>query len=124
MKKNEMSVKEFVWCCIATLIAVFGIILMVFGIIGDHIGGPLSQNFIKNAEANFPLNFRIWGVIFVLIGVAVLVIVLCVFARKADRELERTVRRQQRLASANAEAAVGVKSAVEVVEAEKPAEAE
>lgn len=126
-KKEIMSVKEFVWYCIGSVIAIFGIILMIFGIIGTHLNTPVSHNFIKSAEqqlmdaTHIPFDFRTWGVMFVLLGVIVLIISLCAFARKADRDNERTVRRQQRLAAASADLA-GVKSAVEVVE-EAPAPA-
>jgi len=121
MKKSKITVVEFVWYAIASVIAIFGIILMVFGIVGHHLPGALSNNFIKNAEANLPLSFIAFGVILVAVGVALGVIVLCVYAKKADRDIERTIRRQQRLAAQTNEVA-GVKAAVEVVEEAKPEE--
>ena len=125
MKKEKLSVKEFVWYCIASVIAIFGIILIVFGVIGHHLDVSLDSNFVKNAEKalidaiHIPFDFRIWGVMFLLLGVAILLVVLTYFARKVDRENERTIRRQQRLASARTDAAE-VKAAVQVVE-EAPA---
>lgn len=121
MKKSKITVVEFVWYAIASVIAIFGIILMVFGIVGHHLPGALSNNFIKNAEANLPLSFITFGVILVAVGVVLGVIVLCVYAKKADRDIERTIRRQQRLAAQTNEVA-GVKAAVEVVEEAKPEE--
>lgn len=121
MKKEKLSVKEFVLYAIASVIAIFGLILITFGIIGHHLNVPLDSNFVKNAEnslinaIHIPFDFRIWGVLFLLLGVVILIIVLTAFARKSDRENERTIRRQQRLASAKTDAAE-VKAAVEVVE--------
>lgn len=121
MKKEKISVKEFVLLAIAAVIAIFGLILITFGIIGHHLNVPLDSNFVKNAEnslinaIHIPFDFRIWGVLFLLLGVLILIIVLTAFARKSDRENERTIRRQQRLASAKTDAAE-VKAAVEVVE--------
>lgn len=119
MKKSKITVVEFVWYAIASVIAIFGIILMVFGIVGHHLPGALENNFVKNAEANLPLSFISFGVILVLVGVALGIIVLCVYAKKSDRNVERTIRRQQRLAAQSSEVA-GVKAAVEVVEEKKP----
>lgn len=121
MKKEKLSVKEFVWLAIASVIALFGLILITFGIIGHHLNVPLNSNFVKNAEnslieaIHIPFGFTVWGVMFLLLGVAILIIVLTAFARKSDRENERTIRRQQRLASAKTDASE-VKAAVEVVE--------
>ena len=121
MKKEKLSVKEFVWYCIAAVIAIFGLILITFGIIGHHLNVPLSSNFVKNAEKSLieaihiPFDFRVWGVMFLLFGVLILIIVLTTFARKSDRENERSIRRQQRLANAKTDSAE-VKAAVEVVE--------
>lgn len=121
MKKEKLSVKEFVLYAIASVIAIFGLILITFGIIGHHLNVPLDSNFVKNAEnslinaIHIPFDFRIWGVLFLLLGVVILIIVLTAFARKSDRENERTIRRQQRLASAKTDAAE-VKAAVEVVD--------
>lgn len=126
MNKEKLSVKEFVWYCVAAVIAIFGIILIVFGIIGHHLSDPLDSNFVKNAEKSLidaihiPFDFRIWGILFLLLGVLILIVVLTTFARKSDRENERTIRRQQRLAAAKTDASE-VKAAVEVIE-EKPAE--
>ena len=119
MKKNTITVVEFVWYAIAAVIAIFGIILMVFGIVGHHLPGALSDNFVKNAEANLPLSFISFGVILVSAGTLLGVIVLCVYAKKADRNIERTIRRQQRLAAQSSGDVVGVKTAVEMVEDKK-----
>lgn len=79
-----------------------------------------STNFVKTFEAKIPLDLRIWGIIFMAIGVVVGVIALVVNAKKADREIEKKLRREQRIAAQSA-MNVEVKNAVEIVE-EKPVE--
>ncbi len=80
---------------------------------------PAANNFIKDFEATIPLNLRIWGIIFMAVGVVVAIIALVVNAKKADREVEKKIRREQRIAAQN-NMNIEVKSAVQIVE-EKPA---
>lgn len=115
---KKISTKEFIWYAAAGLVIVFGIICMIFGIIGYHM--PATNNFVKEFEAKIPLNLRIWGIIFMAIGVIVGVIALVVNAKKADREIEKKIRREQRLA-AQSNMNIEVKSAVQVIE-EAPVE--
>ena len=128
MKKIKLSWKELTWYIIGGVIALFGIALMIFGIIGHHIS-ERSVNFVKDAEATLiskikiPFDFRIWGIIFMLLGVIVVVIALNAFAKKVDREHEKTIRRQQRLA-AGTNSDIEVKSAVQVIEEPTPAPVE
>ena len=89
---------------------------MVFGIIGYHLPKP---NFITDFEDSIHLGLRYWGIIFMAAGVVVGIIALVVNAKKADREVEKKIRREQRLAAQN-NMNVEIKSAVEIVE-EKPA---
>lgn len=121
MKKSKITVVEFIWYAIASVITISGIILIVFGIVGRHLPGSLEDNFIKNAQKGLPLSFIALGVILVAVGAVLGIIVLCVYAKKADRNIERTIRRQQRLAAQSSEVA-GMKSAVEIVEEPKPEE--
>ena len=119
---KKISTKEFLWYAGCGLVVVFGIMCMVFGIVGYHL--PSSNNFIKDFEAKIPLDLRIWGIIFMAAGVIVAIIALIVNAKKADREIEKKVRREQRLAAQNS-MDIEVKSAVQIVEekpVEKPAE--
>ena len=81
---------------------------------------PTANNFIRDFEAKIPLDLRIWGIIFMAVGVLVAVVALVVNAKKADREIEKKVRREQRLA-AQSNMDIEVKSAVQIIE-EKPAE--
>lgn len=123
--KDKVSGKEFAWYVFGGLFAVAGITLMIFGIIGHHMNVPLDNNFIKKAEEalisaiKVPFDFRIWGILLLLLGVIIISITLAYNAKKTDREVEKTIRRQQRI-NAGVEQKLEVKSAVEIIE-EKPA---
>ena len=114
---KKISTKEFIWYAACGLVIVLGLICMVFGIIGYHLPKP---NFVTDFEGKIPLELRYWGIIFMAIGVVVGIIALVVNAKKADREVEKKNRREQRLA-AQSSMNIEVKSAVQIVE-EKPAE--
>ena len=120
MKKEKLSWKELIWYIIGGVVALFGIALMIFGIIGHHISDR-SVNFVKDAEANLiakikiPFDFRVWGIIFMFLGVIAIVIALNFFAKKVDREIEKSIRRQQRLNAGN-NTDIEVKAAVQVIE--------
>ena len=124
---KKLSGKEFVWYLVGATIAVFGIILMIFGIVGHHLPVNGEDNFIKTAETNLigaikiPFDFRIWGIILFALGVLVDVIALAVNAKKTDREVEKQLRRQQRQASLKNNT-IEVKSAVEIIEEPAPQE--
>ncbi len=121
MKNRTVSGKEIAWYVIAGIFVMLGLTLMVFGIIGHHMNVALDDNFIKQAEDNLvnaikvPFDFRIWGIMFVLLGAIITIITLNFNAKKTDRELERTVRRQQRL-NAGMDTKMEVKSAVQIIE--------
>lgn len=125
--KTKLSGKEFAWYLIGSTIAVFGIVLMIFGIVGHHLPISAANNFIKNAEEglinaiHIPFDFRVWGILIFVLGVLVDVIALAVNARKVDREVEKVLRRQQRQASLK-ENTIEVKSAVEIIEEPAPQE--
>ena len=116
---KKISTKEFIWYAACGLVIVFGLICMIFGIIGYHMGGETVNNFIKSFEAKLPISLRAFGIIFMAVGVVVGIIVLLFNAKKADREVEKKIRREQRIA-AQSNMNIEVKKAVEVVE-EKPA---
>lgn len=119
---KKVTVKEFAWYVGCALVIVLGIICMVFGIVGYHMGGNSANNFIAQFESKIALDLRTWGIIFMAIGVVVGIIVLLVNAKKADREIEKKIRREQRLA-AQANSTIEVKNAVEVVTEPAPEEA-
>lgn len=120
MKKEnskKLQVKELIWYFLAGILGFAGLFMMVFGIIGHHLGGNLEQNFIKQAEKNIVLDFRIWGIILLASGLVIALIALIYFARSADRDIEKAIRRQQRL---NAQLTEGmeIKPAVQTIEVE------
>ncbi len=122
--KTKMSGKEFAWYITGGLFGMFGLTLIVFGIIGHHLSVPQADNFIKNAESavieaiKIPFDFRIWGILFLILGMFIVILTLNYNAKKTDREVEKTIRRQQRL-NAGMNTSIEVKSAVEVIEEPK-----
>ena len=119
--KDKFSKKELVGYIISGIIAMFGLVLVVLGIIERNMDVISSKNFLMQADQsvqtalNIKLSFWEWGLIFMALGVIIAVIILCVFAKKADREVDRKLRRQARANSAidiNSE----VKAAVQIIE--------
>ena len=121
MAKVKVSNKEFAWYCVGGIFAVLGLALIIFGIIGDHMHVNLDYNFIKSSEAKreeaikIPFGFRILGIISLALGMLVIIITLNYNAKKVDREVEKTVRRQQRLNAGNG-TTIAVKDAVQVLD--------
>lgn len=122
---KKVSGKEFAWYVAGGIFAIGGIALIIFGIIGSHMSVALADNFIKSAEEalinaiKVPFDFRVWGIILLALGMLIVVLTLNYNAKKADREIEKTIRRQQRL-NAGVSSTVEVKSAVKYIE-EEPA---
>lgn len=123
--KDKFSRREIVGYIISGVIALFGLVLVVLGIIERNMDVMPSKNFLLQADEkvqaalNIKLSFWEWGLIFMALGVVIAVIILCVCAKKADREVDRKLRRQQRANSAidiNSE----VKQAVQIIEEPAP----
>lgn len=125
--KSNLKAKEYVWYLIGSTIAIFGIVLMVFGIVGHRLPGSSDNNFIKVAEQGFmdaihvQIDFRMWGLILFAFGLLVDVITLLASAKKADRDYEKKIRRQQRQ-EALKNSTIEVKNAVEIIEEPTPKE--
>lgn len=115
---KKISNKEFAWYLGCGIVALFGLILIVFGIIGYHMNAPIGENFIRQFEKKLPLDLRTFGIIFVAVGVLVGIIVLLWNAKRADRDIEKRIRREQRIAAQSSQS-IEVKKAVEVVEEQK-----
>lgn len=103
-KNHRISWKEWTFYAIAILIALFGLSLMITGIVGDNLGVSLENNLIKAAEKDFiatgfAMNFRNLGLVIIALGALVAIITLMVNAKKSDREHEKQLRRQERLSS-------------------------
>ena len=100
---KKISNKELAWYVIAGIVGVVGLTSLVFGIIGEHFPGLYSDNWIAAGEAGWlkawsGLGYRWWGIILLAIAVFLAVVVANVFAKEGDRDVERALRRQQRLA--------------------------
>lgn len=117
---KKISTKEFIWYAACGLVATLGLICIVFGIIGDHMGVPESQNFVATFEESINFQLRYLGLIFIGAALVVFIIALLFNAKRADRENEKRLRRELRVA-AQANTSIEVKNAVEVIE-EKPQE--
>ena len=104
-KKSKLTKKEIVFYSIAAVIGAVGLLFVVFGIVGSHFPGINEDNWIAASEKAWLTNwsgigYRWWGLILVGIAAVIACISLTVFAREGDRDSERALRRQQRLAMA------------------------
>lgn len=120
MKKEvrKISGKELAWYIVAGVVALLGLTSLIFGIVGHHLSVSLDNNFIKQAEKVIVLDFRTWGVIALAGAMVIALITLLVFAKISDRDIEKTIRRQQRIATSNALNDMEIKPAVETIEVE------
>ena len=83
---------------------------------------PSQLNFIEEFEAKIKFELRYLGLILIGAAVVLSIGVLLFNAKKADREVEKKIRREQRIAAQNSKT-IEVKQAVEVIEEPKPVEA-
>ena len=118
---KKVTVKEFIWYAGCALVAVLGIICIVFGWIGRAMPKTAANgNFVEQFESKIHIELIWVGLIAIAVAVVVAVIALLVNAKKADRDVEKKLRREQRIAAA-ANNTIEVKKAVEIVE-EAPAQ--
>lgn len=104
---KKLSNKEIFWYVLAGIVGVLGMTSLVFGIVGDHFPGLYEDNWIAASENGWikawsHLGYRYWGIILIVVAAFIAVVALTVFAKEGDRDTERALRRQQRLAMANA----------------------
>lgn len=103
--KMNVTKKEFAWYVVAGILVFIGVVLIIFDIIGDNIRVSTADNWILTAQnaviewSKINMDWRAWGIIFFLAGALVAVITLSVFAKGADRIVEKEQRRQARLAA-------------------------
>lgn len=101
--KKKITKGEKTFYIIGGFFVFIGLVLAVFGIIGGHLEVQSSANWIKAAEdaiiawSKINWDFRIWGTIFLNVGVLLGVIGLLKYAKKEDYENEKATRRAQRL---------------------------
>jgi len=123
--KKKVSTREIVGYSIAGVIALFGIVLLIFGIIERNMDTTLAKNFIYQADQKvqnalgIKISFRGWGLIFMAIGLIIAMIILCVAAKHVDRENDKKIRRQARAGGA-IDISSEVKKAVEIIEEPAP----
>lgn len=102
--KKGLKKKEIFWYVLSGVIALVGIVFIVFGIVGDYLPVLASENWVRISEAQawpftwLNLGYRQLGIILVLIAAFVVMLALTLFAREGDRDAERNLRRAQRLA--------------------------
>ncbi|HOF53265.1 MAG TPA: hypothetical protein PL058_00925 [Bacilli bacterium] len=103
--KMNVTKKEFAWYVVSGILVFIGVVLIIFDIIGDNIRVSVADNWILTAQnaviewSKINMDWRAWGIIFFLAGALVAVITLSVFAKGADRIVEKEQRRQARLAA-------------------------
>ena len=101
----NVTKKEFAWYVVSGILVFIGVVLIIFDIIGDNIRFSTADNWILTAQnaviewSKINMDWRAWGIIFFLAGALVAVITLSVFAKGADRIVEKEQRRQARLAA-------------------------
>ena len=114
---KKVTNKEFIWYLACGLIAFIGVVTVVFGILGYHM--PSQLNFVEELEEKMKFELRFLGLILIAGAVVLSIIVLLFNAKKADREIEKKVRREQRIAAQNSKT-IEVKQAVEVIQEPAP----
>jgi ABC-type multidrug transport system fused ATPase/permease subunit len=103
--KMNVTKKEFAWYVVSGILVFIGVVLIIFDIIGDNIRVSTADNWILTAQnaviewSKINMDWRAWGLIFFLVGALVAVITLSVFAKGADRIVEKEQRRQARLSA-------------------------
>jgi len=101
----NVTKKEFAWYVVSGILVFIGVVLIIFDIIGDNIRVSVADNWILTAQnaviewSKINMDWRACGIIFFLAGALVAVITLSVFAKGADRIVEKEQRRQARLAA-------------------------
>ncbi len=92
MKKGNRKAKEIVWYVIAGLIAVFGLLTLITGIIGEYVDSV--DSFITSIGLG--ISFQLFGSLMLVLAALVTLITLVVFAKRTDVAREREIKRAQR----------------------------
>lgn len=99
MKKTNKGTKifEIVWYTLCGAVALWGLTYTVLGLVSNELRSKelLSQANQVIADT-FGLGFFGWGLIILGIVTVAAVIVLLVFAKRVDRDFEKTQRRAAR----------------------------
>ena len=101
MKKTikATTIFEVVWYSLCGAVALWGLTYTVLGLIANELNSKevLSQG-NKIIADTFGLGFFGWGLIILGIASLAIVIVLLIFAKRVDRDFEKTQRRAARRA--------------------------
>ena len=73
---KKVTNKEFVWYLVCGLLGFVGLLAIVFGIIGYHMSGSGSTNFIVEFETKIKFELRYIGLIFIAASVVLSICVL------------------------------------------------
>lgn len=101
LSKKGSLIIEIVFYVLGGLLALWGLTYTVLGLLSANLNP--SNPFIAvddTIKKLFGLGLFYWGLIILAIGAVVIVITLCIAAKKNDRQFEREARRQARLAQA------------------------
>lgn len=102
MAKNVKAQKifEIVWYAICGAVALWGLTYIVLGLVAGELGIHSSKNVLLQAsneiQNTFGLGFFYWGLIILAIAAVSAVIVLLIYAKRIDRDVEKTQRRAAR----------------------------
>ena len=101
-KKLKISIFELVWYILTGGLAVWGLTFITLGIIERNLkpGSDLASADAAWKQA-MKTDYFTAGIILLVVGVVLAVIVLLIFAKTADREVEKQQRRAARLAAAS-----------------------
>ncbi len=99
--KKKPAIGEIITWCVGALFILGGLSLIILGVVGTYLNVPADENPIVQTQATLQagtgMGYRWWGVIFLLIGALIATISLCYFAKKEDRDSERSARRRERM---------------------------
>lgn len=106
-KKNlKVSIFEIVWYSLCGAVALWGLVYIILGLIGDNINIISSDNDLKQfsntIQKYFGLPALYWGMIIFAIGMIAIIVVLIIYSKKSERNYEKQQRRAAIRASAQA----------------------
>lgn len=90
-KKLPLSVFEIVAYSILGLLGLWGLTYIVLGLACSFL--PYDNALVEFNKNSLNLGFLVEGVIILSVAVVVAVVVLCINAKKTDREFEKVQRR-------------------------------
>lgn len=103
-KKNKMKITvfELVWYILMGLLAAWGLTFITLGVIVRNIKQTSDLATANQGwKAAMKTDYFTAGIIILVVAVISAVVVLSIFAKTADREVEKQQRRAARLAAAS-----------------------